>query len=129
MTTTTTPTATELGWDATNPATWTLETTVDAHRGYHHTGMVERAYVTITDRADDYESDIDLGDLGWWLDVLPPIHAAKVAIQEASPEALAIATERVGEHPGDYLSNADDLEIGADRSREIVRVLADVSSD
>ncbi len=124
MTTTTIP----ADWDIADPATWTLETTVDAHLGYHHaTRLVERAYVTITDRVTDYEPDPESDDLDWWLDVMPPIHAAKIAIQEASPEALAAATERLGEHPGDYLSWADDIEGGADRGREIVAVLADVA--
>lgn len=131
---TTTPTITDLGWDAADPSTWTLETTVDAHMGYHHTGMVERRYQTITDQALDYEPDLHAiltrdpdGDIGrdgqvaWWVDVLPAIHAAKVAQAEASPEQLVALEEDYG---ADYLDSADDLEIAADRSRVVTRFLA-----
>lgn len=116
--------ANELGWDAADPTSWTLETTVDAHLGYHHTGTVMREYRTIRDAATDYEPAIDPADIDWWADVLPAIHAAKAAIAEASPERYDAAGAAVGMDANDYLSDADDLEIGADRARQIVRALA-----
>lgn len=130
--------AQELGWDANDPTTWTCETTVDAHLGYHHTGNVMREYQTITDDATDYEPDLsDMVErdgvethLLWWADVLPAIHAAKVALAEASPEELATATETLHadfDHEEDdigaYLFAADDLEIAASRARRIIRAL------
>lgn len=82
-------------WDVTDPNTWTLETTVDAHMGYHHTGMVMREYQTITLAASNYAHGDDLGigqdSAEWWLDVLDGIMAGKVAEAEASPEVIAAA--------------------------------------
>lgn len=77
----------------------TIQTTVDAHMGYHRTGMVIRALTEVRTAAADYTSDA--AELApehdaWWTAVLTPIHAAKVAILEASPEQMSAAAQALG---------------------------------
>lgn len=131
-------------WDVADPSTWTLWTTVDAHLGHHHTGMVMREFREITHAATDHESAgeivADIGDddpaehAAWWADVLGAAHDAEIALAEASPEALAAAAAALGlvtdpdrgvsarDAIGEYLEDGD-MESGAAKARRVAAAL------
>lgn len=117
----TTTTTIPADWDITDSSTWTLTTTVDAHMGYHHTGMVMRELRTITHRADDIGVDgaPDADAAEWFAAVLTAIHDADVAIAEASPEELARVSELI-----EARTDSDDYEIEAEHARAITAALA-----
>lgn len=108
-------------WDVTDPDTWTLSATVDAHMGCHHTGAVLREYRTITLRARDLGDDIEptAEHAEWWADVLGAKLAADEAILQATPEQIAAITDLLDER-----TDADDFETEAAVCRRIVAALA-----
>jgi hypothetical protein len=138
-------------WDINDPTTWSLVTTVDAHRGYHHTGGVMREYQDIRHAAGDFESDDELldqiaaydtndpsGTARWWSEVLIPIHRAEVAIAEASPEEIERAMLALGIDPDDTATHGgypslwdaqpvDDLEQHAALAERIIAALEEQS--
>lgn len=108
-------------WDITDPSTWCVSTTVDAHLGYHPTGMVMREYRTFSLCHDD----LDCGDTEpttehaeWWADVLTAKLDADAAIAEASPEALDRIADLIAER-----NDSDDLETEAAVCRRIASAL------
>ena len=115
----TTATSIPADWDLADPTTWRLSQTVDAHLGYHTTGMVVRGLQDIRYAA----TDLDDGDIAesiaqgqdpadvaaLWYDVLTGMLAGAVAIAEASPEAIDAAMATLGITAWHDLT-ADDLE-------------------
>jgi len=133
MTTMTTATSTlPADWDPTNPTTWNLSQAVNAHMGYHETGMVMREVSAVTYRA----TDLDDGDIAesiaqgqdpadvaaWWYDVLDGMLAGAAAIAEASPAEIEAAKATLGITDWHDLP-ADDLEQEAANGRKIAALL------
>lgn len=117
----TTKTTIPVDWDITDPSTWTLSVTVNAHMGYHQTGLTMREYKTFTLNATDLgNGDIEptTDHAEWWSDVLTAKIDADVAIAEASPEAVERIADLLDER-----ANADDLEAEAAVCRRIVTAL------
>lgn len=122
-------------WDVTDASTWGFEATVDAHLGYHHTGMVVRELQEVSYYAKDqglWDSalPVDADAAEWWAGVLKPQFDAAVAMAEASPEADARACEILGvDDLSEYLFDSDDYEWAAIHAGEIVDALADAAND
>jgi len=128
----TTETSAPADWDLTNPTTWNLSQAVNAHMGYHETGMVMREVRDVTYRA----TDLDDGDIAesiaqgqdpapiaaWWYDVLDGMLAGAIAIAEASPEEIDAAMASLGITEWHDL-DADDLEQDAANGRKIAAAL------
>lgn len=118
-------------WDLTDPSTWAISQSVDAHMGYHeHTGYVMRERRDIICRAMDYDNGdiadcIDQGQdpaqvAAWWYDVLDAMLAGRVALEEASPERIEAARLEIDELM-EYAS--DGIEAEGDAYREIAQLL------
>ena len=122
-----------MDWDITDASTWAFKTTVDAHMGYHKTGMVMREFRTIETSAIDSgwfdpANPVNQEAAEWWYGVLEPYHRALVAIAIASPEQIDRAAERLGADPGNLWDApghpVDDLEDTAQIADAILEALA-----
>jgi len=129
----TTATSIPADWDLADPATWRLSQAANAHLGTHAaTGMVMRELQHIRLAATDLDDGetvnaIDGGEdpavlAEWWHDVLDGMMAGRVAIAEASPEAVEAAKAELGVFEWDDLSDGD-LDHEAANGRKIAALL------
>ncbi|MCC6315814.1 MAG: hypothetical protein IT337_17590 [Thermomicrobiales bacterium] len=117
----TTQTTIPVDWTISDPNTWTLSVTADAHLGYHQTGEAVRGYREVRLSANDLgNGDIEpnADHAEWWANVLTAKLDADVALLEASPEAVEQIADLIDER-----NDADDLEAEAAVCRRIVTAL------
>ena len=83
-------------WIITDPSTWTLSTTIDAHGGYHSTGMVMREFQEIRHSAVDHGAKDDLGydeESGEWYAVRHVVSGPSAYERDPNPNAMQDAAE------------------------------------
>lgn len=72
-------------------------TTVDQHRGTHHTGGTIRQLVDVRTSYGDHSQEpwesLSAADRAWWAEVLEDIHAAEVELAELDADHRARAHE------------------------------------
>lgn len=122
-------------WNLSDPSTWSLSATADAHMGYHETGMAVRAYKDFCYSATDYANgDLDHMDpdeardaAEWWTLVLSNLLNGHVAEAEASPETVARAYAALGyANPDDLVwAGFDGIEDEADFYHELANAIAE----
>lgn len=115
-----------IDWDASNPSSWKLSTTVDANRGTHPaTGITMREFVEVRTSALDMGYEVEDGEESavWWESVLTPYHEAKVAVLESSQDQLDQLSTMLGQGYDEYLADSDDLEDAASRSQHVLNLL------
>jgi len=85
-------------------------TTIDQHRGDHHTGMRMMELVEIRTQFSDYCQDkrwerMSEHDRDWWAELLADLHAARVELASLDADLRHAAEEYLGQIAGDDLSD------------------------